>query len=360
VLDLSCSGIGATDTVDKLFISGVQQTTGTWGSTASGATHVDDTRFTGTGTLTVTTAPDPLIVVASPVTADTNSAATALSIPVSNNGATQTLTITGITVGGANGASFVVDSTFPINIPPGGSSTINYTFTPNLGAGLYGFTLTINSNDPGTPAKVIIISLLVKDPVIAVNTNAINYGILNSSPGPQVQTVTVTNNGGTENLTISSTPIAGAPEFNVTSTPGPIAPGASAPVEITFTPGSGFGRFNATLQILSNDSEGTTPSITLTAFVNPSGTVAARFDFSPHSVSGTVVDIDTTTLAAVVLGSLTDKATGNRPPLSPFPVPPMTPPAKSKFLSDRRIRRPAGQKTRPSAFRSRLGADKFI
>jgi autotransporter-associated beta strand protein len=130
VLDLSCSGIGATDTVDKLFISGVQQTTGTWGSTASGATHVDDTRFTGTGTLTVTTAPDPLIVVASPVTADTNSVATALSIPVSNNGATQTLTITGITVGGANGASFVVDSTFPINIPPGGSSTINYTFTP--------------------------------------------------------------------------------------------------------------------------------------------------------------------------------------------------------------------------------------
>jgi hypothetical protein len=25
-----------------------------------------------------------------------------------------------------------------------------------------------------------------------------------------------------------------------------------------------------------------------------------------------------------------------RPPLSPFPVPPMTPPAKSKFLSDQR------------------------
>jgi hypothetical protein len=187
--------------------------------------------------------------------------------------------------------------------------------------------------------------------VIAVNTNAINYGILNSSPGPQVQTVTVTNNGGTENLTISSTPIAGAPEFNVTSTPGPIAPGASAPVEITFTPGSGFGRFNATLQILSNDSEGTTPSITLTAFVNPSGTVAARFDFSPHSVSGTVVDIDTTTLAAVVLGSLTDKATGNSPPLSPFPVPPMTPPAKSKFLSDGSAGLPATRRDHPRSDR---------
>jgi autotransporter-associated beta strand protein len=416
VFDLSFAG---TDTVDKLFINGVQQTTGTWGSTTSGATHINDTHindthFTGTGKLSVTTAPDPLIVVASTVTATTNSAAAALSIPVSNNGATQTLNISAITIGGANASSFVINSNLPLTIAPGGSSTINYTFTPttgpgaytatfdivsndltqspktvtlnltdnpdpwivasnasfandglaaaytvsvantgnansltlgsvtaggvdagtvtgitapssilpgetgdirftftpDLGAGPYNFTLTIPSNDPGTPSKVIAVTITVTDPVIAVSTNAINYGIYTHAPVPQVQTVTVTNQGGTQNLTISGTTITGAPEFTVTSTPGPIAPGASAPVEITFTPGSGFGRFNGTLQIASNDSIGSTPSINLTAFVEPSGTVAARFDFAPNSVSGSVVDIDTTTLAAVVLGSLTDMATG--------------------------------------------------
>lgn len=411
VLDLSFSG---TDTVDKLFIDGIQQTTGTWGSTASGATNIDDTHFTGTGTLTVTTAPDPLIVVASSVTETTNSAATALSIPISNNGSTQTLTISSITIGGANASSFVLNSTLPINITPGGSSTINYTFTPTTGPGAYTATFDITSNDltqspktvtlnvtdnpdpwiiasdtdftnngvaavytvtisnagnantlnlgtltaggfdaatvsgitapssilpgqsgniqftftpdpitgpylftliipsdtPGTPSKVININMLVRDPLIAVSANSINYGIYTNAPGPQVQTVTVTNNGGAQNLTISSTTITGVPEFTITSAPTSIAPGASAPVEITFTPGSGFGRFNGTLQISSNDFNGTTPSINLTAFVEPPGTVAARFDFTPNSVSGTVVDVDTTTLAAVVLGSLTDKATG--------------------------------------------------
>lgn len=411
VLDLAFSG---TDTVDKLFINGVQQTTGTWGSSASGATHIDDVRFTGTGTLTVTTAPDPLIVVASPVTVTTNSVVTALSLPVSNNGSTRALTISAITVGGPNAASFVVNSPLPFNIAPGASSTINYTFspttgpgsysatfditsndltqsprtitlnitdnpdpwiitnnatftnngvaavysvgisntgsartlnlgsvtagglnasavtgitvppailpgqsgdvqftfTPNAGAGAYSFTLTIPSNDPATPSKTITVAIEVRDPLIAVSTNAINYSLSPHAPGPQVQTVTVTNNGGSRNLTISGTTLTGAPEFAITAAPTSIAPGASAPVDITFTPGSGFGRFNTTLQIASNDSNGATPGITLTAFVEPPGAVAARFDFDPASVSGTVVDVDTTTLAAVVLGSLTDMATG--------------------------------------------------
>jgi autotransporter-associated beta strand protein len=411
VIDLSFSG---TDTVDKLFINGIQQTTGLWGSTDSGATHVDDTRFTGPGTLTVTTAPDPLLVIANTITEITDSVAIPLSVPVSNNGSTKTLTISAITIGGANAASFVLSSTLPINIAPGGSSTINYTFTPtagpgaytatfdivsndltqspetvtlnitdnpdpwitasdtdftnngvpavytvtisnagnsktlNLGtvtagdfdaatvsgitapssilpgqsgdiqftftpdpiAGPYLFTLIVPSNTPGTPSKVININMLVKDPVIAVSDNSINYGIHTHAPGPQVQTITVINDGGARNLTISSTTLTGAPEFTVTSAPTSIAPGASAPVDITFTPGSGSGRFNGTLQIVSDDFNGTTPNIPLTAFVEPAGTVVARFDFAPTSVSGAVVDIDSTTLADVVLGSLTDNATG--------------------------------------------------
>ena len=47
----------ANDTVDSLFFDGVQQAAGTWGSTTSSATNQDDTRFSGTGVLTVTTGP---------------------------------------------------------------------------------------------------------------------------------------------------------------------------------------------------------------------------------------------------------------------------------------------------------------
>ncbi|MFD0895462.1 autotransporter-associated beta strand repeat-containing protein [Luteolibacter ambystomatis] len=54
VLDLTFAG---SDTVDQLIIDGVQQTTGTWGSSASTATHQDDVHFSGTGTLTVVTGP---------------------------------------------------------------------------------------------------------------------------------------------------------------------------------------------------------------------------------------------------------------------------------------------------------------
>ncbi|BCU76390.1 autotransporter-associated beta strand repeat-containing protein [Luteolibacter sp. LG18] len=51
-LDLNYVG---SDTVDQLIIGGVAQPTGTWGSSASSATHIDDSHFSGTGTLTVTT-----------------------------------------------------------------------------------------------------------------------------------------------------------------------------------------------------------------------------------------------------------------------------------------------------------------
>jgi autotransporter-associated beta strand protein len=48
---------GLTESVGKLFINGVQQASGTWGSTASGATHTDDTHFSGNGKIYVMSAP---------------------------------------------------------------------------------------------------------------------------------------------------------------------------------------------------------------------------------------------------------------------------------------------------------------
>ena len=43
--------------VNTLYFGAAQQASGTWGATGSGAAHIDDTHFTGTGVVSVTTAP---------------------------------------------------------------------------------------------------------------------------------------------------------------------------------------------------------------------------------------------------------------------------------------------------------------
>jgi hypothetical protein len=45
---------GINQTVYELYFDGVRQVQGTWGATGSGAGSIDDTRFAGTGILTVT------------------------------------------------------------------------------------------------------------------------------------------------------------------------------------------------------------------------------------------------------------------------------------------------------------------
>lgn len=47
------------DTITELYIGGSSVAAGTWGSTASGAANIDDTHFTGTGSLNVTGVPEP-------------------------------------------------------------------------------------------------------------------------------------------------------------------------------------------------------------------------------------------------------------------------------------------------------------
>ena len=67
---------GSTETVGTLFFGSVQQTAGTWGSSASTATNKNDTYFTGTGVIQVTSGPP----VTYTVTYDANGA-TSGSVP---------------------------------------------------------------------------------------------------------------------------------------------------------------------------------------------------------------------------------------------------------------------------------------
>ena len=50
-------GTGLVETVDKLFLDGVQQKSGSWGTAGSGAANIDNIHFSGTGKINVLSAP---------------------------------------------------------------------------------------------------------------------------------------------------------------------------------------------------------------------------------------------------------------------------------------------------------------
>jgi hypothetical protein len=51
--------VTGTETVNTLFIDNVQVAAGTWGATGSGASNIDNTRFAGSGVVSVTSGPAP-------------------------------------------------------------------------------------------------------------------------------------------------------------------------------------------------------------------------------------------------------------------------------------------------------------
>lgn len=226
---------------------------------------------------------DPKMQVESTFSFTTNGAASFEAIAVTNLGATNDLTITGVIASGT-AAGTVSNIDFPIDpIPAGGGiNDIFFDFTPT-GPGVYEFNLEIASNDQLEPSpRVVAVTIEVREPLIGIDTNTISY-ILPNTPGPQTSIITVTNTSdGTLDLNVTGTTITGDAGFTVTSVPaGPIAPFATGEIEVTFDPGVTDGFFNATLEIQSDDYLGNTPQVTLFAQVEPAAALFGRIDFGP-------------------------------------------------------------------------------
>lgn len=77
-LDVNTGGtvnVTGNETVHSLYYGGTQQLPGTYGATGSGATYIDDTRYSGTGTITVVTGPYDSWAAANGLTAGVNNGA---------------------------------------------------------------------------------------------------------------------------------------------------------------------------------------------------------------------------------------------------------------------------------------------
>lgn len=221
----------------------------------------------------ITVQPSPVLVV-DPSFFFFNDGATAnYGIPISNAGADGT---TALTIGTVSAARFdsqtVTNLQAPASVASGQADVITFDFTPDDGAGFYTFDLEIPSNDDSAASpRIVQVDISVLDPAISVDTAPIDFGSLSPNPAPQTTILTITNAGGTQDLLINEvlTVVTGSSAFSVTSFPGPIAPGGSGNLEITFNPGSWLGPFRGTLTIVSNDSAGVSPQVRLAAFIDP-------------------------------------------------------------------------------------------
>ena len=76
-----------------------------------------------------------------------------ITLTVRNSGLTP-LTVSSLPITGANSGDFAITTTLPGTVAPGASSTINATFSPSA-AGMRTAVLTIGSDDPSSPTKVV-------------------------------------------------------------------------------------------------------------------------------------------------------------------------------------------------------------
>lgn len=213
--------------------------------------------------------PDPGLLIESSFSLQHGGAVEPLSLPFTNNGATQDLVITSADPAPLDTA--FASATFTSPVSPSESGTIELPFTP-AGPGSYSTILTIVSNDSGTPSWEVSIEVEVIDPWLSA-PDTLDFGSFASNPGPQTASITISNLGGTQPLTIGDTSGTDNPTyFNLTTNlPLVIPVGGSANLDIEFTPGTDEGLFEGTLFIDSDDSLTFTTTISLTAEVAPEG-----------------------------------------------------------------------------------------
>ena len=167
------------------------------------------------------------------------------------------LTLTGtpaVVLGGDNAGDFTVVAQPSLTIGGGGNVTFQIRFAPTA-IGLRNATITITSDDAGTPSYVFAIGGTGTKPVVVVSGNALDiahgdtspavadrtdFGNVNVVVGRSQQTFTIRNAGvGDLDLNDPSVTFSGpaGAEFALATHPqGTLAPGASTTVTVAFDP----------------------------------------------------------------------------------------------------------------------------
>jgi hypothetical protein len=181
------------------------------------------------------------------------------SISVTNNGAANTLILTGISPIPGYSITANPPATYPILVEPGRSQNFDVVFSPTSGNAFSGNIVFAHNALGGTTNLAISGNGRIPNQNFVLNTNSLNFGSV--SLGRSVaQPVTITNTGVSDTLVVMSvTSIAG---YNISPIPASaypilVAPGGSRSFNILFTPTSG-NTFAGNIVFVHNALGGTT------------------------------------------------------------------------------------------------------
>jgi autotransporter-associated beta strand protein len=158
---VNLSFTGAPNNIGGLSFDGgaTFQPIGTWGSTSSGATHQDNTHFSGTGTLLITT-PSSLALVSS------------ATIAPSGQSVTFTATVTGGIGTPMGTVTFRSGSTILATVALNGSGVATYT-SSSLAIGANSITAVYNGSTAYTPSTATVVETVILVPIAVNGTNVV-------------------------------------------------------------------------------------------------------------------------------------------------------------------------------------------
>jgi hypothetical protein len=206
------------------------------------------------------------------------------------------MTVSGVTVGGANAGDFALVKNGCATVAPnGGTCKVDVTFSPTA-TGARTATLSVADDAPGSPHTVDLSGTGTQS-VLAASPGGVGYGSQTVGTTTPPRSISVDNNG-TAPLNVGAITIAGANAgdyaLGVNTCSAAVAPGTSCHVEVLFTP-SAAGVRNATLSVAG---DGGTADVSLsgTGVRALSGTAAGTQAGAAAATSTTPVHASTSRL----------------------------------------------------------------
>jgi hypothetical protein len=232
----------------------------------------------------------------------------ASTVQLSNTG-TAALSVTSLTLTGANASEFVLSATtLPLQIAAGASSSVSVMCKPTA-AGARTATLAIGSTNPGGTVTVPLSGqgTTAAAPKAQLSPTSLDFGAVAIGQSA-AKTFTVLSVG-TQTLQTSNIQITGAQAAAFTSNDADwytLGAGISVTFSVTFTP-TAAGAANAQIEVTSNDPAGKT-ILPLTGSGTGTATTAPALAVSPASVSFGSVAVGATSAASTVTLSNTGTA----------------------------------------------------
>jgi hypothetical protein len=228
---------------------------------------------------------------------------------VTNSG-NATLTITSVTLTGANASDFALTNSCGSSLAAGAECLVSFTFTPSA-PGTRTASLNIADNAAGSPQTVTLTGTGTgTGPAASVSPTSLTFASQAVGATSAAQTLTLSNTGNAA-LSITSVAVTGtnASDFAQTNTCGSsVAAGANCTISVTFTPAA-TGTFTAAVTLTDN-AAGSPQTVSLSGTV---GSVAANISpssltFGDESVDMTsspqTVTVDNTGSAALSITSI--------------------------------------------------------